>query len=49
MRIIKLYKAKKSGEKTQKWFNNLDWNWVDDIPTLLKVGTQTEPEKRGAQ
>ncbi len=47
--VIKLYKAKKSGEKTQKWFNNLDWNWVDDIPTLLKVGTQTEPEKRGAQ
>ena len=47
--VIKLYKAKKEGAKTQKWFNNLDWEWVDDIPTLLKVGTQTEPEKRGAQ
>ena len=47
--VIKLYKAKKSGAKTQKWFNNLSWEWVDDIPTLLKVGTQTEPEKRGAQ
>ncbi|MGV2827450.1 hypothetical protein [Myxosarcina sp. GI1(2024)] len=37
--IIKLHKAKKEGNKTQKWFNNLDWEWVDDIPTLLKVGT----------
>ena len=33
--VIKLHKAKKSGEKTQKWFNNLDWLWVNDIPTLL--------------
>ncbi len=33
--VIKLHKAKKEGEKTQKWFNNLNWHWVDDIPTLL--------------
>ena len=49
LKVIKLYKAKKEGDKTQRWFNNLNWKWVDDIPTLLKVGTQTEPEKRGAQ
>ena len=33
--VIKLHKAKKEREKTQKWFNHLDWHWVDDIPTLL--------------
>lgn len=39
LKVIKLYKAKKNGVDTQEWFNNLDWEWVDDIPTLLKVGT----------
>ena len=24
---------------------HLDWHWVDDIPTLLKVVTETEPSK----
>lgn len=47
--VIKLHKAKKSEEKTQKWFNNLDWLWVNDIPTLLSVGTHKKSEKRGAQ
>ena len=46
--LIKLYKANKAGKKTQKWFNYLDWEWVDDIPTSLKVGTQKEPKNRGA-
>ncbi len=36
--VIKLHKAQKEGEKTQKWFNNLDWLWVNDIPTLLSSG-----------
>ncbi len=33
--VIKLHKAQKEGEKIQKWFNNLDWLWINDIPTLL--------------
>ena len=45
--VIKFHKAKKEREKTQKWFNHLDWHWVEDIPTSLwwakPRGNETEP------
>ncbi|MDJ0534160.1 MAG: group II intron reverse transcriptase/maturase, partial [Xenococcaceae cyanobacterium MO_207.B15] len=48
--VIKRYKAKKEWSKTQKQFNNLNWGWVDDMPTLLNgLGIHKEPDSRGAQ
>ncbi len=50
LRVIKRYKAQKEWSKTQKQFNNLNWGWVDDIPTLLNsLGIHKEPDSRGAQ
>ncbi len=46
--VIKQYKLQKEWNKTLKQFNHLDWEWVDDIPTLVK-GTHKEPDSRGAQ
>ncbi len=48
--VIKRYKAQKEWSKTQKQFNNLNWGWVDDMPTLLNgLGIHKEPDNRGAQ
>ena len=33
--VIKRYKAQKEWNKTLKQFNNKEWQWVDDIPTLV--------------
>ncbi len=35
LQVIKQYKAQKEWNKTLKQFNQLDWEWVDDIPTLV--------------
>ena len=35
LKLIKRYKSMKSYQKTQKWFNQLNWEWKDDIPTLV--------------
>ena len=32
---IKLYKCTKRMEKIYKWFNKLNWIWINDIPTLI--------------
>ncbi len=48
LKVIKQYKAEKEWNKSLKQFNNLDWKWENDIPTLVK-GTHKEPENRGAQ
>lgn len=34
LKLIKRYKSMKSYQKNQKWFNQLNWEWIDDIPTL---------------
>ena len=50
LKAIKTYKQDKEWQKLTKWFNNQNWEWVDDIPTLINGhGTHKEPEKRGAQ
>ena len=50
LKAIKSYKQEKEWLKLTKWFNNQNWKWVNDIPTLITgKGTQKEPEKRGAQ
>ena len=50
LRVIKRYKAEKEWAKIQKQFNSMDWDWVDDIPTLLNnLGIHKEPDSRGAQ
>ncbi|MDJ0746842.1 MAG: group II intron reverse transcriptase/maturase [Xenococcaceae cyanobacterium MO_167.B27] len=50
LRVIKRYKAEKEWSKTQKQFKLLNWDWVDDIPTLLNgLGIHKEPDNRGAQ
>ena len=50
LKAIKAYKQEKEWQKLTKWFNNQNWKWVDDIPTLITgKGTHKEPEKRGAQ
>ena len=50
LRVIKQYKAEKEWSKVQKQFNNLNWGWVDDMPTLLNgLGIHKEPDNRGAQ
>ena len=35
LKFIKKYKSVKSYQKNQKWFNQLNWEWIDDIPTLV--------------
>ncbi len=49
LKAIKAYKQDKEWQKLTKWFNSQNWEWVDDIPTLVTGrGTHREPEKRGA-
>lgn len=48
LKVIKQYKAQKEWNKTLKQFNNQDWIWDEDIPTLVE-GTHKEPDNRGAQ
>ena len=43
---IKKHKATKSYQKYLKQFDKTNWEWIDDIPTL--VGTHKEPERREA-
>ena len=35
LKVIKRYKAEKEWNKTLKQFNQKEWQWVDDIPTLV--------------
>ncbi|MGK7935017.1 MAG: group II intron reverse transcriptase/maturase [Xenococcaceae cyanobacterium] len=50
LKAIKAHKQEKRWQKLTKWFNNQNWEWVDDIPTLITGrGTHKEPERRGAQ
>ena len=50
LKAIKAHKQDKEWQKLTKWFNNQNWAWVDDIPTLVTGrGTHKEPEERGAQ
>ena len=50
LKAIKAHKQEKLWQKLTKWFDNQNWEWVDDIPTLITGhGTHKEPEKRGAQ
>ena len=46
LKAIKRHKAIKEYQKFLTLFNKMNWQWIDDIPTL--VGTHKEPEKRGA-
>ena len=49
LKAIKAYKQEKEWQKLTKWFNNQNWIWVDDIPTLINgQGTHKEPNYRGA-
>ena len=49
LKAIKAYKQEKQWQKLTKWFDNLNWEWVDDIPTLITGhGIHKEPGKRGA-
>ena len=48
LKVIKQYKAQKEWNQTLRQFNHMNWEWVDDIPTLVK-GTHKEPDSRGAQ
>ena len=47
LKVIKQYKAEKEWSKTLKQFNHLNWEWMDDIPTLV-WGTHKEPNSREA-
>ena len=50
LKAIKAYKQEKEWIKLTKWFDNQNWFWVDDIPTLISgQGTHKEPDYRGAQ
>ena len=46
LNAIKKHKAIKNYHKFIKRFNITNWEWINDIPTL--VGTHKEPKKRGA-
>ncbi len=35
LKLIQEYKSKQAANKNQKWFNQLNWVWVDDIATLV--------------
>ena len=49
LKVIKTYKRDKEWQKLTKWFDNQNWVWVDDIPTLVSGrGTYKEPDYRGA-
>ncbi len=48
LKAIKQHKVKKEWQKTLEKFNKMNWEWVDDIPTLVK-GTHKEPERREAR
>lgn len=42
---IKAYKQDRAWQKLTHWFNNQDWKWVNDIPTLVYgQGTHEEPD-----
>ena len=43
---IKKHKLHKEYQKFMKQFNKMNWEWIEDIPTL--VGTYKEPERREA-
>ena len=50
LKAIKAHKQEKEWLKLTKWFDNQNWVWVDDIPTLVTGrGTHKEPDYRGAQ
>ena len=50
LKAIKAHKQEKEWQKLTKWFDNQNWVWVDDIPTLVSGrGTHKEPDYRGAQ
>jgi RNA-directed DNA polymerase len=46
LKAIKMHKAIKEYQQFIKQFNKMNWEWIDDIPTL--VGTQKEPGRREA-
>lgn len=46
LRAIKRHKALNQYRKFLTKFNKTNWEWIDDIPTL--VGTHKEPGRRGA-
>ncbi len=35
LKVIQEYQGQKRMKETYKWFNQLDWIWVDDIPLLV--------------
>ena len=35
LKAIKACKQEREWQKLTKWFNNQNWEWVDDIPTLI--------------
>ncbi len=35
LKAIKAYKQEKEWRKLTKWFDNQNWKWVNDIPTLI--------------
>ena len=35
LKLIKRHKSIKSYQKNQKWFNQVNWEWIDDIPTKV--------------
>lgn len=35
LKAIRAYKSKQEADKLRKWFNCLNWKWVNDIPTLI--------------
>ncbi|MGK7938162.1 MAG: group II intron reverse transcriptase/maturase [Xenococcaceae cyanobacterium] len=50
LKAIKAHKQEKEWQKLTKWFDNQNWIWVDDIPTLITGhGIHKEPNYRGAQ
>ncbi len=47
LKVIKQHKAQKEWKKILRQFNYLDWEWDEDIPTLVS-GTHKEPINREA-
>ena len=43
LETIRKYKAEKEWQKILKQFAAADWQWVDDIPTIIGRGTHKEP------
>ncbi len=49
LKSIKAHKRKKENQKLTKWFNQLNWVWSDDIPTLVNGEVLIkEPKNRAA-